>query len=127
MLKINRKLVPTQYDYYSSDEIKTNKIWIDGKPIYRKVVSVPVQNLVGNTTLLVAHGISDLKFVTQAYGAFSRGNGVTLNIVPCTYTNWEIYLYDFGITYFSVRASSNQVNGNITAMFIVIEYTKTTD
>ena len=25
-------------DVYSTDEVKTNKVWIDGKPIYRKVV-----------------------------------------------------------------------------------------
>ena len=24
-------------DVYSTDEVKTNKVWIDGKPIYRKV------------------------------------------------------------------------------------------
>lgn len=25
-------------DIYSTDEVKTNKVWIDGKPIYRKVL-----------------------------------------------------------------------------------------
>lgn len=27
-------------DVYSTDEVKTNKVWIDGKPIYRKVVEI---------------------------------------------------------------------------------------
>ena len=27
-------------DVYSNDEVKTNKVWIDGKPIYRRVFTV---------------------------------------------------------------------------------------
>lgn len=36
MVKINEKLLPN--DVYSTSEVKTNKIWIDNKPIYRKVL-----------------------------------------------------------------------------------------
>lgn len=35
-------------DYYSTNEVKTNKVWIDGKPIYRKVVEKNV-SLAGNS------------------------------------------------------------------------------
>lgn len=37
-------------DTYSTSEVKTNKVWIDGKPIYRKVVSLPTTKTVNGTS-----------------------------------------------------------------------------
>ena len=46
---VNEALVET----YSTDEVKTNKVWIDGKPIYRKTfpISVSGANATWNTNL----------------------------------------------------------------------------
>lgn len=44
---------------YSTDEIDTGKKWIDGRPIYRKVVRGTV-NMTGNSTPNLAHGIQGL-------------------------------------------------------------------
>ena len=42
-------------DSYSPREIATNKLWYDGRRIYRKVLHVPA--LPSNANLLVPHGI----------------------------------------------------------------------
>lgn len=44
---------------YSTSEIDTGMVWIDGRPIYRKVVRGTV-NMTGNSTSRLAHGIQGL-------------------------------------------------------------------
>lgn len=44
---------------YSTSEIDTGRVWIDGRPIYRKVVRGTV-NMTGNSTSMLAHGIQGL-------------------------------------------------------------------
>lgn len=57
----------TSYDLYSASETLTNKVWIDGKPIYRKVVDLgTLPN--SATTKVVAHGITGISTVTSITG-----------------------------------------------------------
>lgn len=94
-------------DIYSLDEILTNKAWIDGKPIYRRVVEYSWPSNTSSPTL--AHGISGISFITDISGIYYRpansrylssptaanGNNITLsadttNIYP--YTDNVAYL-----------------------------------
>ena len=43
---------------YSTSEVKTKDVWIDGKPIYRKVISFDSNTI--NQNISFAHGISNL-------------------------------------------------------------------
>lgn len=115
MLKINRKLVPTQYDYYSSDEIKTNKVWRNGKPIYRKIVNMgTLNNATGKT---VSHGISNIDEFTFVYG--EANNGYTW--VKDAGFNDELYWSKTTFTW------NTKTNRTAFTAFITAEYTKTTD
>ena len=40
-------------DYYSTTETKTNKVWIDGKPIYRKVYPVTITEPISVTEIAI--------------------------------------------------------------------------
>ena len=40
-------------DTYSTSEVKTNKVWIDGKPIYRKVYPVTITEPVSVTEIII--------------------------------------------------------------------------
>ena len=53
---VNEALVET----YSTDEVKTNKVWIDGKPIYRKVLNL---NLTSSPSS-VSENLSNLNIKT---------------------------------------------------------------
>lgn len=66
-MKINDKLLEEKY---STTETKTNQVWIDGKPIYRKVITgawpssnvlnwTRVPNFEGNIRLLKVYGIQE--------------------------------------------------------------------
>lgn len=48
-------------EIYSTSEIKTNKIWIDGKPIYRKVIKDI--NVTGNMSEIISTGLSNVNVI----------------------------------------------------------------
>lgn len=109
---------------YSTEETNTGKTWIDGKPIYRKVIDVGI--LPDTATKEVAHGISNLERVVQLYGTFINSpnkwapipwvsTGGTGNNISC----------EVNSTYVRVVTGVNRSVDY--SCYVVIEYTKTTD
>ena len=58
---------------YSAEEVKTNKVWIDGKPIYSKVITI---NNPGTGDKNFSHNITNLGKVIEIYGNVMRNDGV---------------------------------------------------
>lgn len=58
-------------DSYSTTETLTNKKWIDGKPIYRKVINLG--SLPNTTTKSVAHGITGATYFLPVVGVAAGG------------------------------------------------------
>lgn len=111
-------------DKYSTEEVKTNKVWIDGKPIYRKVIDIG--NLPNATKKEVAAGISNLKYVTRLYGVATTG-AYTITI-PDTYPNNA--LYDTRLSYDNSTGKIvlfSESDRSAYSGYVIIEYTKTTD
>lgn len=99
---------------YSTEEIDTGKIWIDGKKIYRKVFE---------TTTFSNFTIGENRTVINmsGYGYDSTPNSVN---IPYYHTSSDyIHLW--------FTQSTGTVNiekrGSLVKGYIVIEYTKTTD
>lgn len=68
---------------YSTSEIDTGRVWIDGRPIYRKVVRGTV-NMTGNSTSRLAHGIQGLTSrweLIKYYGNMRLGGTLSNNTV----------------------------------------------
>ncbi len=111
-------------DVYSTDEVKTNKVWIDGKPIYRKVINMG--NLPSNSSKIINHNIKNIDFVTSISGL-----GVTsTNHYNIPFSPNEAMFSGLSV---SMRASSTEisVSANKTVsghtVYGIMEYTKTTD
>ena len=99
------------WDWYSENEIQIG-YWIDGKPIYRKVFNVTLQNQSNWTNLI---NIPNLDKLINVYG-FCR------NITIPRYESSSYYTqFLFENNYLKYKA-----NGNSGSASIVIEYTKTT-
>lgn len=104
---------------YSSNELKIGK-WIDGRPIYRKVLTKTCD---GGTTINIAHNISNLNEVTNLrYFTFQNAGKYT--DIPLNANN------PFSIA----RITSTKITGTIAQAYdsawelkIIIEYTKYTD
>lgn len=112
-------------EVYSTNEVKTNKVWIDGKPIYRKV-------LTGTKNA----GWTDISISAINYDTIFINNDATHFTFTENSSNWCKGPYYFSGTDFitaQIKINSNQINigagsglSNISYK-VVLEYTKTTD
>lgn len=106
---------------YSTNEVKTNKVWIDGKPIYRKVIDIG--ELPNTTIKSVSHGISSLGSVVKTYGiAISNGSQLPLPFVSLSSAN--CIMYAILATTIDINTGSDRTSYS---GWVVVEYTKTTD
>ena len=108
-------------DVYSTDEVKTNKVWIDGKPIYRKVF---VNNYSqGLTTSSFATGLSNINEITYLRTTLIRSNDYE--------EPWYSSQSDWCRVFFRNSANTIEVRSPALGYQIIvksiIEYTKTTD
>lgn len=115
-------------EVYSINEVKTNKVWKDGKSIYRKVFSVNITN--NNSDTKIPNSIiNQLHEVIDIYGTLKNSfsnrfpinyispNGQLLDAIGCYYNNND------GIT---IRIGNSSL-GSVSYALVIIEYTKTTD
>lgn len=118
-------------DVYSCDYINnklsystTEKVvgeWIDGKPLYRKVVDLGT--LPDNSTKAVAHSIQNLKRIVKLEGfAGSSLNKGGITLPHATNTPIALYADDTNV---SVK-TTNDATG-YTQAYAFVYYTKTTD
>lgn len=108
-------------DYYSTSEVKTNKVWIDGKPIYRKVVDCGA--LPNATTKNVAHNIANLDNLVSLKGyAISDYIRIPLPYVrPGGNDSVGLLLVSTNIRLETISNMSSY------SACVILEYTKTTD
>ena len=117
MQKVNQK----QYGKkYSTTEQLTGDVWIDGKPIYRKVINIGT--LPNATTKSVAHGISNLETVIDIKGFYKEGTVYIPNVyvVPGTLSNGVRTYISGGNVNVSAGINRTGYSG-----YVIIEYTKT--
>ena len=112
---------------YTTTEQDTGKKWIDGRPIYRKVVRGTV-NLAGNRTGLLPHGIQGLTKkweVVRYYGSMRLGGSLSDNISKQTIPYIES-THQSGIT--SIDNTNIEISGSYpwgnSEVSVVLEYVK---
>ena len=105
---------------YSTNEMEIG-LWIDGKPLYRKVISFGA--LPNNTTKSVAHNISNLKRIVKVEGfAGSSQNLGGITLPHATSNPMALYVDNTNV---NVKTSSDATA--YTEAYIYVYYTKTTD
>ena len=112
---------------YSTSEIDTGMVWIDGRPIYRKVVRGTV-NMTGNSTSRLAHGIQGLTSrweLIKYYGNTRLGGTLSNNPVKQALPYIE-NVHQSGIT--SIDETTITISGSypwgISEISLVLEYVK---
>ena len=109
---------------YSTDEVKTGGKWIDGKPIYRKVVNF---GALPNATIkgITFDNINADTFVKIEGVAMSNNDAIT---IPFTDTSMATQSIAIFVNSTSISISTGTVNrSDYNKCYITIEYTKTTD
>ena len=122
---------PEEYDepidYYSTTEVKTNKIWTNGKPVYRKVVNAgTLSNSQTNQIFTLLSGASNL---VNAVAYTETSNHIRilpiLNPQAPIDINWDLDKRDNTIYFETQRENAGDYSS--ASVVCIIEYTKTTD
>ena len=112
---------------YSTEEVNTGAKWIDGRPIYRKVLTATLQTDEEVLNLTVSPQIQSLVSVK---GLLSKGN-IDFFIPYCFIdgtTVFQIYTYCQGQNLFIIPRSSDGTYFTAgCTVRVIVEYTKTTD
>ena len=106
-------------EIYSTDEIKTNKIWIDGKPIYRKVLG-GTTNASTDSALGSIPNLDTLIDIRGVTGDTYKGGITWINLSANPQQYRQVYVTGTNVR--MVQQASEE-----TPYRIILEYTKTTD
>lgn len=111
-------------EVYSTNEVKTDNYWIDGSPIYRKVIELGT--LPNSGQKLVNHGISNLDKIVSAQGT-AYATGVIMPIpnvavgTQATDLQAQVNLFFPNLT--QVRIITGTDRSGYTG-YLILEYTK---
>lgn len=99
---------------YSTEEVDTGEKWINGKPIYRKVINISPKNLYNWEYIPETNNLSIEKIIkTTAMGTDGTYKDCVANLYARRYPNGNFGFIAYGWA--------------IITTVIIIEYTKTTD
>lgn len=111
-------------DIYSTEEIKTNKVWVDGKPLYRKTIYLEKLPSTTGTDIEYDCGFTNNVSVKKMYGyAYSSNLGF---VFPLPFVGQHYISLNF-------HAKTNKLGVYVTidrsgfTGHVTLEYTKTTD
>lgn len=112
-------------DKYSTSELKTNKVWIDGKPIYRKCITL---TNVYTGYVEHYHGISNVDNLISMVGTLEYDDKIQYipNVVCDNTTGYGAGFVDFkkSGTFHTLFGTSISTTNTV---YVIFEYTKTTD
>ena len=108
---------------YSLNEVKTNKVWIDGKPIYRKVIEYNSNTALLNGDNNISHNVTHIgsyrKIVDEQY--------IYQNNTYFHYASSTFSAFVSSITNSDITVNINGWGNLFKQAYFTIEYTKTTD
>ena len=107
---------------YSEDEMVIGK-WIDGKPIYRKVIVTT--NALNTTTVTINHNIENFEHIVNCYGYAPFGTSQYL--FGAVEENKYINIASVDASTFKIMVAESWLNSFIEGCVTILEYTKTTD
>ena len=119
----SKKINEENKEIYSTDEVKTNKVWIDGKPIYRKVVTQTITTP-GSENIINNFDISLIRDIISIYGSIKQPSGT---IAPISYHDSSS---DGAFICMSKRLGHfifNAKTAGVGDVILIVEYTKTID
>ena len=103
---------------YSTTEQKTGGYWIDGKPIYRKVITTNARTIYDNWNTVALDVSVHTDYVIKCYMVSTSkngtGGGVSADIKALVYADGTVHI-------------NNQYSNVNNTVYCILEYTKTTD
>ena len=110
---------------YSTTEQKTGGTWIDGKPIYRKVIDGLNAPSTTSWTTVISTGLENVDTMVKIYGIMVTSDNYQI-VLPWAEQGYTI-VHRFYNTNKSVLIKLNATNFYNFPYTLILEYTKTTD
>lgn len=114
---------------YSTNEVKTNALWVDNKPIYRKTIQI--SSLPNATATNFNHGISNVSSIwvdmSASFIIFGDGSTSPFNYIGGNNSNLNASIELRGVTTTKFTIDTHTTNRSSASAFITLCYTKTTD
>ena len=111
---------------YSTSEVKTGDTWIDGKPIYRKVIVETTVNTGSNVLNLDSSIDTMTNYTVYSYRNTSATDATNQYIKDSSYTDSSYHIITIYRAY--TKAIEVYIKGFVVNKIVaIIEYTKTTD
>ena len=120
------------FEYYSTTETKTNKVWIDGKPIYRKVYPVTITEPTSSAKIVITldNSINKDNAKIIAHGGYlepgTSGDNYIKGIPYIYKDNDTVASITCAISSSGILMIYSNINPGNTG-YVWVEYTKTTD
>lgn len=111
---LDGQYLPVEEDIYSTTETKTNKVWIDGKDIYRKVIRITLTDTQQSTPI----NVNNVSKITSFDGVTATGLPINFYFQPA-----NTFISTFVDTYNIYNICSPGYSGNTAD--VTVEYTKT--
>ena len=112
-------IVGTGNDYSTNEQVIGT--WIDGRKLYQKTVATGA--LPNNTTKSIAHGVSNIEKVVNAFGYFKKSTLETSMFFNHPYTSFINVTVDF--TNIIIKSNTNVTTYD--ESYVTIQYVKTSD
>lgn len=115
---------------YSTEEQVIGK-WIDGKPLYRKMVDTG--NMPSNSVIQFEHSIANVQHIhvnigeTMWTGNTHNFTKDTTNFSPIYADDSGMYIKQLAVNSSSIQIGTANVNAKYFKLLVCVEYTKTTD
>lgn len=123
---VYEEFIKKQEEIYSTEEQRIGT-WIDGKPLYRKVINAGVINISAGSSINIAHNISNIELVNKVEAKIVYLSATTQNTYYLPYingaNNTSVTIVDK--TNVVIKSIGEGWSGH--NIYITLEYTKTTD
>jgi hypothetical protein len=119
---LGRLVTNADEDNYSTSEVKTTKTWIDGKPIYCKVIEETTT--AGTSTISISSLNIDTIVRTNIQCIVANGDVILTPYFSAASTDYFNAYASADKSTITVRSGSSYSHGTVV---IILEYTKTTD
>lgn len=107
---------------YSTDEIRVGT-WIDGKPIYRKVV----RNIIPTGVGISVYNDNNIESVIHYYGLYNQNDIKYVKQINFWFSNTDYMTLNYSKNNKSFILDNTSNYNNNGTVDLIIEYTKTTD
>ena len=116
---------------YSNDETFTGKYWIDGKPIYRKVIVEKIPSATTDGTMAkkdvdISSLNADMIYFENVFAFYNGTYKSMLPIPTIRFDNFDRVIIP-SLYETNIELRNNRTGWNDLDIYMVVEYTKTTD